>query len=87
MFCISSLSVYGIIIAGWASNSRYSFLGALRSSAQMIAYEISIGFIILTIILPVNSFNLIDIIYFQKKIWFIITLFFKFFIVFYKYVS
>ena len=65
---ISSISVYGIIIAGWASNSRYSFLGALRSSAQLIAYEISLGFILLTLVLPINSFNLMDFVYFQNNI-------------------
>lgn len=69
---ISSLSVYGIIIAGQSSNSRYSFLGALRSTAQLIAYEISIGFILLTLVLPINSFNLLDFVFFQTRIQLII---------------
>ncbi len=72
LFAISSLGVYGIIIAGWASNSKYAFLGALRSAAQMISYEISIGLIIITVILSVGSLNLSQIVEAQKTIWFII---------------
>ena len=75
---VSSISVYGIIIAGQASNSRYSFLGALRSSAQLIAYEISLGFIILTLVLPLNSFNLHDIMYFSESIQLVIPYFLSF---------
>ena len=72
---ISSLSVYGIIIAGWSSNSKYAFLGALRSSAQMISYEVSISIIILTLLIPVGSLNLTDIIMAQNEIWFIFPFF------------
>ena len=73
VFAISSLSVYGIIIAGWASNSRYAFLGALRSSAQMISYEVSIGLILMSILVPVGSLNLTDIVLFQKNcIWLVV---------------
>ena len=75
ILAISSLNVYGIILAGWTSNSKYSFLGALRSAAQMISYEISIGIIIICIILCVGSLNLTKIIEAQKTIWFIIPLF------------
>ncbi|MDP7190730.1 MAG: NADH-quinone oxidoreductase subunit NuoH [Alphaproteobacteria bacterium] len=75
LFAISSLGVYGIIMAGWSSNSRYAFLGALRSAAQMISYEVSIGFIIITVLLCVGSLNLTDIIMAQKKVWFAIPLF------------
>lgn len=76
IFAISSLSVYGIIIAGWASNSRYAFLGALRSTAQMISYEVSIGLILMSIIVSVGSLNLTEIVFFQKNcIWFIIPYF------------
>src|SRR5918996_693719 len=62
LFAISSLSVYGIIMAGWASNSRYAFLGALRSAAQMVSYEVSIGFVIITVLLCVGSLNLTDVV-------------------------
>lgn len=72
IFAVSSLSVYGILLSGWSSNSKYAFLGALRSAAQMISYEVSIGFIIVTIILCTGSFNLTHIIESQKKIWFVI---------------
>ena len=65
LFAISSLSVYGIIIAGWASNSKYAFLGAIRSSAQMVSYEVSIGFVIITVLLQVGSLNLHDIVHAQ----------------------
>ena len=72
IFAVSTLSVYGIIMAGWASNSKYAFLGALRSAAQMISYEVSIGFIIISILLSVGSLNISDIIIAQKNIWFFI---------------
>lgn len=75
LFAISSLSVYGIILAGWASNSKYPFLGALRSAAQMISYEVSIGFIIVNICVCAGSFNLSTIVLAQKNMWFIIPLF------------
>lgn len=75
LFAISSLSVYGLIMAGWSSNSKYAFLGAVRSSAQMISYEVSLGLIILIIILFTGTFNLYEIILCQKKLWFIIPLF------------
>lgn len=70
-FAISSLSVYGLILAGWSSNSKYAFLGALRSAAQMIAYEVSIGLIIISVLFSVSSLNFSEIVYFQEKIWFI----------------
>ena len=70
VFAISSLGVYGIIMAGWSSNSRYAFLGALRSAAQMISYEVSIGLIIINILLTVGSLNLTDIVLAQKDLWF-----------------
>lgn len=72
---ISSLSVYGVIIAGWSSNSKYAFLGALRSSAQMISYEVSISIIILTLLVPVGSLNLTDIVLSQSEIWFVFPFF------------
>lgn len=75
LFATSSLSVYGIIMAGWSSNSKYPFLGALRSAAQMISYEVSIGFIIVNVCICVGSFNLSTIVIAQKNIWFIIPLF------------
>jgi NADH-quinone oxidoreductase subunit H len=75
LFAISSLGVYGIIMAGWASNSRYAFLGALRSAAQMVSYEVSIGFIIITVLLCVGSLNLSDIVLAQRNVWFFIPLF------------
>jgi NADH-quinone oxidoreductase subunit H len=74
LFAISSLSVYGIIMAGWASNSRYAFLGALRSAAQMVSYEVSIGFVLVTVLLCVGSLNLTDIVMAQQHIWFVIPL-------------
>jgi NADH-quinone oxidoreductase subunit H len=74
LFAISSLGVYGIIMAGWASNSIYPFLGALRSAAQMVSYEVSIGFVIITVLLCVGSLNLTDIVLAQQTIWFAIPL-------------
>jgi NADH-quinone oxidoreductase subunit H len=74
LLAVSSLGVYGIIIAGWASNSQYSFLGAIRSSSQMISYELSMGLIVLSVVLFVGSFNLTEIVLFQKEGWFIIKL-------------
>ena len=72
---ISSLNVYSIILAGWSSNSKYSFLGAIRSASQMISYEVSIGFTLLNIVVCANSFNLSEIVYTQNKTWFIFPLF------------
>ena len=74
LFAISSLGVYGIIMSGWASNSKYAFLGALRSAAQMVSYEVSIGFVLITVLLCVGSLNLSDIVLAQKEIWFVIPL-------------
>ncbi len=75
IFAISSLGVYGVIMGGWASNSKYPFLGALRSAAQMVSYEVSIGLVIITVLLCVGSLNLSDIIRAQEKIWFAVPLF------------
>jgi NADH-quinone oxidoreductase subunit H len=74
LFAISSLGVYGVIMAGWASNSKYPFLGALRSAAQMISYEVSLGFVIVTVLLCVGSLNLTDIVLAQKTVWFAVPL-------------
>ncbi|MBD88402.1 MAG: NADH-quinone oxidoreductase subunit NuoH [Rhodospirillaceae bacterium] len=75
LFAVSSLSVYGVLMAGWASNSRYAFLGALRSAAQMVSYEVSMGFVIVTVLICVGSLNLSDIVEAQTKMWFCIPLF------------
>ena len=75
IFAISSLMVYGIIMAGWASNSKYPFLAALRSAAQMVSYEVSIGFVIVTVLLTAGSLNLSDIVNAQKTVWFVFPLF------------
>ena len=75
IFAISSLGVYGIIMGGWASNSKYPFLGSIRSAAQMVSYEVSIGVIIINVLLCVGSLNLSDIVLAQEKIWFIVPLF------------
>lgn len=82
LFAISSLNVYGILLAGWSSNSKYAYLGALRSAAQMISYEISISFIVLTVVLCTGSFNLSNIVIAQTKTWFLIPLF-PMFVIFY----
>ena len=75
LFAVSSLGVYGIIMGGWASNSKYPFLGAIRSAAQMVSYEVSIGIIIINVLLCVGSLNLKDIVYAQQNLWFIVPLF------------
>ena len=75
IFAVSSLGVYGIIMGGWASNSKYPFLGAIRSAAQMVSYEVSIGIIIINVLLCVGSLNLSDIVLAQKEMWFVIPLF------------
>ena len=75
LFAVSSLGVYGIIMGGWASNSKYPFLGAIRSAAQMVSYEVSIGIIIINVLLCVGSLNLSDIVLAQQNLWFVIPLF------------
>ena len=75
IFAVSSLGVYGIITAGWSSNSKYAFLGCLRSAAQMVSYEVSIGLIIICVILCVGSLNLTDIVLAQRHVWFVVPLF------------
>jgi NADH-quinone oxidoreductase subunit H len=82
LFAISALNVYGILFAGWSSNSKYAFLGALRSAAQMISYEISIGFTVLSVVICAGSFNLTNIVNAQQKVWFFIPLLPIFFIFF-----
>ena len=74
LFAISSLGVYGVVIAGWASNSKYAFLGALRSAAQMVSYEVSIGFVMVSVLLCVGSLNLNDVVLAQRHVWFCIPL-------------
>ena len=75
LFAVSSLGVYGIIMGGWASNSKYPFLGSIRSAAQMVSYEVSIGIIIINVLLCVGSLNLNDIVLAQQELWFVIPLF------------
>jgi NADH-quinone oxidoreductase subunit H len=75
LFAISSLGVYGIIIAGWASNSKYAFLGAMRSAAQMVSYEVSMGFVMVSVLLCVGSLNLTDVVLAQQRVWFCLPLF------------
>ena len=82
IFAVSSLGVYGIIMGGWASNSKYPFLGSIRSAAQMVSYEVSIGVIIINVLLCVGSLNLSDIVVAQKNLWFVIPLFPMFIIFF-----
>ncbi len=82
LFAVSSLGVYGIIMGGWASNSKYPFLGAIRSAAQMVSYEVSIGIIIINVLLCVGSLNLNDIVIAQKDLWYVIPLFPMFIIFF-----
>ncbi|MEG3618052.1 NADH-quinone oxidoreductase subunit NuoH [Magnetovibrio sp. PR-2] len=74
LFAISSLGVYGVLMAGWASNSKYAFLGALRSAAQMVSYEVSMGFVIISVLVCVGSLNLTDIVEAQRDMWFVIPL-------------
>jgi NADH-quinone oxidoreductase subunit H len=74
LFAISSMGVYGIIVAGWSSNSKYAFMGALRSAAQMVSYEVSMGFVIVTVLLCVGSLNLNDIVMAQRHVWFCLPL-------------
>jgi NADH-quinone oxidoreductase subunit H len=75
VFAVSSLAVYGVILSGWASNSRYAFFGALRSAAQMVSYEVSIGLILVSILLCVGSLNFVDIVLYQNFIFFVIPFF------------
>jgi len=82
LFAVSSLGVYGVIISGWASNSKYAFLGALRSAAQMVSYEVSLGVIIITVLICAGSLNLSDIVLAQQGVWYAVPLF-PMFIMFY----
>ena len=82
IFAVSSLGVYGIMMGGWASNSKYPFMGAMRSAAQMVSYEVSIGFVIIAVLLCVGSLNLSDIVIAQKNVWFVFPLFPMFIIFF-----
>jgi NADH-quinone oxidoreductase subunit H len=82
LFAVSSLGVYGIIMSGWSSNSKYAFLGSLRSTAQMVSYEVSLGFIVATIALPCGSFNISEIIKSQEEVWNVVT-FFPLFLMFF----
>ena len=75
LFAISGLGVYGIIMGGWASNSKYPFLGGLRSAAQMVSYEVSIGFVLVSVLLCVGSLNLSDIVLAQRELWFFVPMF------------
>ena len=75
LFAVSSLGVYGVILAGWSSNSKYAFLGALRSTAQMVSYEVSIGLILMTVLLCAGSLNLSEIVYAQEDVWYILPLY------------
>ncbi len=75
LFAVASLEVYGVLMAGWASNSRYAFLGALRSAAQMVSYEVSMGFVIVTVLICAGSLNLSEIVLAQRDMWFVIPLF------------
>ena len=84
LFAVSSLSVYGIIMGGWASNSKYPFLGAIRSAAQMVSYEVSIGIIIVNVLLCVGSLNLNKIVLAQENVWFVFPLFPMFIIFLYQ---
>jgi NADH-quinone oxidoreductase subunit H len=83
LFAVSSLGVYGIIMSGWASNSKYAFLGSIRSAAQMVSYEVSIGFVIVTVLLYVGSLNLNDIVRAQEDGWFVFSPLFPMFIIFF----
>ena len=82
LFAISALSVYGIILSGWSSNSKYAFLGSLRSASQMVSYEVSIGFIVISVVLCSGSFNMSEIIFSQSKVWYCLPLFPMFLIFF-----
>jgi NADH-quinone oxidoreductase subunit H len=74
LFAVSSISVYAILMSGWASNSKYAFFGAIRAAAQMISYEVCIGLIIISVVLCAGALNLTDIVLAQKEVWFVIPL-------------